>query len=47
MEAVENEEEDWKEQVKEAEDTFSEDITETLMVLGKTKQKLLKIIKMQ
>ena len=30
-------EEDWKEQVKEAEDTFSEDITETLMVLGKTK----------
>lgn len=37
IETVQNKEEDWKEQVKEAEDTFSEDITETLMVLGKTK----------
>lgn len=37
IETVQNKEEDWKDQVKEAEDTFSEDITETLMVLGKTK----------
>ena len=37
IQVVQNKEEDWKEQVKEAEDTFSEDITETLMVLGKTK----------
>ena len=37
IETVQNKEEDWKEQVKEAEDIFSEDITETLMVLGKTK----------
>ena len=37
IETVQNKEEDWKEQVKEAEDTFSEDITETLMFLGKTK----------
>ncbi len=37
IETVQNKEENWKEQVKEAEETFSEDITETLMVLGKTK----------
>ena len=37
IETVQNKEENWKEQVKKAEDSFSEDITETLMVLGKTK----------
>ena len=37
IETVQNKKENWKEQVKKAEDSFSEDITETLMVLGKTK----------
>ena len=37
MEAVENKEEDWKEQVKAAEEDFSEDIIEPLNIIGKAK----------
>ena len=37
VEAVENKEKDWKEQIKKAEDTFSEDIIETLTIVGKAK----------
>ena len=37
VEAAENKEKDWKEQVKKAEDTFSEDIIETLTIVGKAK----------
>ncbi len=37
LEAVENKEKDWKEQVKKAEDLFSEDIVETLTIVGKAK----------
>ena len=37
LEAVENKEKDWKEQVKKAEDLFSEDIVETLTIVGKSK----------
>ena len=34
LEAIENNEEDWKEQVKNAENVFSEDIIETLNIVG-------------
>ncbi len=34
LEAIENDEEDWKEQVKNAENVFSEDIIETLNIVG-------------
>ena len=37
LEAVENKEEDWKNQVKNIEDDFSEDIIETLNIVGKSK----------
>ncbi len=37
LEAVENKEKDWKDQVKKAEDLFSEDIVETLTIVGKSK----------
>lgn len=37
VEAVENKEKDWKEQVKEAEDNFAEDIIEPLTIVGKSK----------
>ena len=37
LEITENKEKDWKEQVKEAEDIFSEDIIETLTIVGKAK----------
>ena len=37
LEAVENKEEDWKDQVKRAEEDFSEDIIETLNIVGKAK----------
>ena len=37
MEAVENKEKDWKEQVKAAEEDFSEDIIEPLNIIGKAK----------
>ena len=37
LEAVENKEEDWKDQVKKAEEDFSEDIIETLNIVGKAK----------
>ena len=37
LEAVENKEKDWKDQVKKAEDVFSEDIVETLTIVGKSK----------
>lgn len=37
IETVENKEKDWKEQVKNAENTFSEDIIETLTIIGKAK----------
>ncbi len=37
LEATENKEKDWKDQVKKAEDTFSEDIIETLTIVGKAK----------
>ena len=37
VEVVENKEKDWKEQVKKAEDTFAEDIIETLTIVGKAK----------
>ena len=37
MEAVENKEEDWKDQVKAAEEDFSEDIIEPLNIIGKAK----------
>lgn len=39
LEAVENKEKDWKDQVKNAEDVFSEDIIETLTIVGKAKGK--------
>ena len=47
VEAVDNKEKDWKDQVKNAENDFEEDIIETLTIVGKCKGKLLKIIKMQ
>ena len=37
MEAVVNKEKDWKEQVKKAEEDFSEDIIEPLTIIGKSK----------
>ena len=37
LESVENKDKNWKEQVKKAEDIFSEDIIETLTIVGKTK----------
>ena len=37
LEVVENKEKDWKDQVKKAEDVFSEDIIETLTIVGKAK----------
>lgn len=37
IDSVDNKEKDWKEQVKKAEDTFSEDIIETLTIVGKAK----------
>ena len=37
VEAVENKEDDWKEQVKAAEGTFPEDIIDTLNIVGKSK----------
>ena len=39
LEAVENKEDNWKEQVKRAEDTFSEDIIEPLTIIGKSRSK--------
>ena len=39
MEAVENKEKDWKDQVKKAEENFSEDIIEPLTIVGKAKSK--------
>lgn len=39
LDAVENKEKDWKEQVKKAEDIFAEDIIETLTIVGKAKGK--------
>ena len=40
LEATENKEKDWKEQVKKAEGIFSEDIIETLTIVGKAKGQL-------
>ena len=37
VELVENKDKDWKDKVKEAEDTFAEDIIETLTIVGKSK----------
>lgn len=37
LEAVENKEKDWKDRVKEAEESFSEDIIEPLNIIGKAK----------
>ena len=37
LEVVENKEKNWKEKVKEAEELFQEDIIETLLIVGKTK----------
>ncbi len=37
LEIVENKEKDWKDQVKEAENDFSEDVIETLNIIGKSK----------
>ncbi len=37
LEATENKERDWKEQVKRATNAFSEDIIETLIIVGKSK----------
>lgn len=39
VDAVENKEKDWKDKVKKAEDNFSEDIIETLNIVGKAKGK--------
>ena len=39
LECVENKEKDWKEQVKKAENSFSEDIIETLGIIGRCKGK--------
>ena len=39
IEAADNKEEDWKNKVKNAEDSFSEDIIDTLNILGKCKTK--------
>lgn len=39
VDAVENKEKDWKDQVKKAEDKFQEDIIETLTIVGKSKGK--------
>ena len=39
IEAADNKEEDWKNKVKNAEDNFSEDIIDTLNILGKCKGK--------
>lgn len=40
LEATENKEKDWKDQVKKAESIFSEDIIETLTIVGKAKGQL-------
>ena len=37
LETVENKEKDWKDQVKKAEESFAEDIIETLTIVGKSK----------
>ena len=37
VELVENKDKEWKDRVKEAEDTFAEDIIETLTIVGKSK----------
>ena len=37
LEAVENKEKDWKDKVKRAENVFTEDIIETLIIVGKSK----------
>ncbi len=39
IDVVDNKEKDWKDQVKKAEDEFSEDIIETLNIVGKSKGK--------
>ncbi len=39
IDVVDNKEKDWKDQVKEAEDEFSEDIIDTLNIVGKSKGK--------
>ena len=39
IDIVDNKEKDWKEKVKESEETFAEDIIETLNILGKCKGK--------
>lgn len=39
LEATENKDKDWKEQVNEAEELFSEDIIETLTIVGKARSK--------
>lgn len=39
LETVENKEKDWKERVKEASDTFQEDIIDTLGIIGRAKSK--------
>ena len=39
LEIVDNKEKDWKDKVKKAEDSFSEDIIETLTIVGKSKGK--------
>ena len=39
IEVVDNKEKDWKDQVKKAEEDFSEDIIETLNIVGKSKGK--------
>ena len=47
VEAVDNKEKDWKDQVKNAENDFEEDIIETLTIVGKCKGKTSQNIKMQ
>ena len=37
LEAVQNKDKDWKDQIKKAEDIFTEDIIETLTIVGKNK----------
>ena len=41
VETVQNKEKDWKDQVKKAEDSFAEDIIETLTIVGKAKSQKL------
>ena len=38
LEGVQNKDKDWKDKVKKAEDVFSEDIIETLTIVGKSKE---------